>query len=301
MVASLAINPTITSNAAGSFFVQSEGLIVGTAYPDPATRFALSGGILAQTEIKPMWGGVAISEATALAASASNPQLALGGTITRAVTYAPGFAGSITGFAVFDQDYAMINSPQSPVPQQISGGLVNFYRWGSGARIALQLNSAVASSYQGDIINTPISWDYYNEQLTTQATITTATITASSGITVNVDGSVTFVTSVATGLRVGDVLTITGFTGGTAALFNTSFIVAAVTNTGATLQTTPLGVPLGTAIPSGTGTIATGVTAALPLKVLEVDVGNSFVPVYNATTGFLTWNRSGTAAVVLLT
>jgi hypothetical protein len=40
---SIAINPYVQTNAAGSFNIETTGVIVGTAYPDPASRFYLSG------------------------------------------------------------------------------------------------------------------------------------------------------------------------------------------------------------------------------------------------------------------
>jgi hypothetical protein len=50
---------------------------------------------------------------------------------------------------------------------------------------------------------------------------------------------------------------------------------------------------------SSGGTIAAG-GGALPARVLEVDIGNSMTTSYDPNTGFLTWNRSGSAAVILI-
>jgi len=59
--------------------------------------------------------------------------IALGGNVGRATALTGSKA--LTGFSAFDQDYAMINTPQSPVPTSASFGQVNFYRLGSNARI----------------------------------------------------------------------------------------------------------------------------------------------------------------------
>jgi hypothetical protein len=145
MVANIAFNPYLQTNAAGMFTVESDGLIVGTAFPDPAARFALSGGWLATAETLPMFGGVAISEnvATERSTAPATPtraDIALGPVIARATAYA-----NLTGFSVFDQNYAAVNTPQSPVPVVGSGGMVNFYRLGSGARVALAIDPTLVT------------------------------------------------------------------------------------------------------------------------------------------------------------
>jgi hypothetical protein len=169
MVANIAFNPYIQTNAAGMFTVESDGLIVGTAYPDPATRFALAGGWLAQTETLPMFGGIAISEnvpteRSTAPATPTRPDIALGSVIARAAAYA-----NLTGFSVFDQNYAAVNTPQSPVPTVGSGGLVNFYRLGSGARIALAIDPALVT-LEGGLITAQVSWDFSAQRLIAFAT-----------------------------------------------------------------------------------------------------------------------------------
>jgi hypothetical protein len=155
------------------FMIESDGLIVGTAMPDPAARYALSGGWLATTETLPMFGGIAINESipierTTSPATPTRPDLALGGIIARATTLAAG-AGSVTGFAVFDQNYSAINSPQSPVPTTGNGGLVNFYRLGSGIRIALAIDPALVT-LEGGLITQQVSWDFSAQRIIAFAT-----------------------------------------------------------------------------------------------------------------------------------
>ena len=142
MVANIAFNPYVQTTAAGMFTIESDGFIVGTAMPDPAARFALSGGWLAAAETLPMYGGLAINESIPQERPpVTRADVALGGIIARATTLAAG-AGTTTGFSVFDQNYAAVNTPQSPVPTVGSGGLVNFYRLSSGARVALAIDPA---------------------------------------------------------------------------------------------------------------------------------------------------------------
>jgi len=166
-------NPYVQTNAAGSFVIESDGLIVGTAYPDPSTRFALAGGWLATAETLPMFGGVAINESipterTTSPATPTRPDLSLGGVIARATTLAAG-AGTVTGFCVFDQNYAAVNTPTSPVPTVGSGGLVNFYRLGSGARVALAIDPALVT-LEGGLITQQVSWDFSAQRIIAFAT-----------------------------------------------------------------------------------------------------------------------------------
>jgi len=165
MVANIAFNPYVQTNAGGMFNIESDGLIVGTAYPDPAARFALSGGFLASTETIPMFGGVGVGENIPQERPpVTRPDVALGGSIIRATAYT-----NLTGFSVFDQNYAAVNTPQSPVPSVGSGGLVNFYRFGSGARVALAIDPTLIS-LEGGLITQQISWDFTNQKIIAFAT-----------------------------------------------------------------------------------------------------------------------------------
>jgi hypothetical protein len=165
MVANIAFNPYVQTSAAGMFNIESDGFIVGTAMPDPATRFALAGGWLATAETLPMFGGVGISENIPQERPpVSRADVALGGIIARATAEA-----NLTGFSVFDQNYAAVNSPQSPVPTVGSGGLVNFYRLGSGARVALAIDPTLIT-LEGTLITSQVSWDFTNQKIIAFAT-----------------------------------------------------------------------------------------------------------------------------------
>jgi hypothetical protein len=141
----ISINPVITTNAAGTFTTSLDGMIQGMAMDDPAIRFQLTGGQLAGTETLPMFGGVPIAESIPVPVNIGTPPVptlpdsALQNSIQRAVaaTLLP------TGISVFNQNHAMINSPQSQVPQADPGMLVNFYRFGSRARIAMAMDPAL--------------------------------------------------------------------------------------------------------------------------------------------------------------
>lgn len=90
-MATLSLNPMATTNALGSFGVQSDGLIQGVALDDPANRFNLSSGTVAATEAIPLWGGLPVAEL--LPGTASSPR---GSLIRRAVS-----VDELEGFTVF--------------------------------------------------------------------------------------------------------------------------------------------------------------------------------------------------------
>src|SRR5271170_7661398 len=131
MVANISYNPQLTTVSSGLFNTQSGGLVQGTAFPDPAIRFKLASGLLATTETLPMWGGVGIF--TDIPGVTGGPIVPLGTIVGRATAIS-----NMIAMSVFDQAYGMINTPQSPVPLAASGFQVMYYRFGSGARIAVQ-------------------------------------------------------------------------------------------------------------------------------------------------------------------
>lgn len=286
----ISINPAITTNAAGLFSVTENGLVQGTAFDDPATRFALAGGILDPTQTLPMWGGVGIYENLPLAtAGASTASDTFGGYVGRATSITANAAKSLTGFSVFDQAHAGITSPQSTVPLFATGMSVNLYRLGSNARIAVKVAPSLVS-LDGGLITPLVSWDYGGQQLVPYeaaypANVITAASWASTG-----GGQVTFTTTTAHTVDVGGVFTISGFTPDG---YNGTFTAIAGTASStlvAALTTDP-----------GTDTVQGQLDAgggALPVKVLGVQISGCKTVDYNSTTGFATWNNNGACAVI---
>jgi hypothetical protein len=166
MVSSLGYNPIITSNATGSFNIESAGYIQGQALDSPTARYELVGGVLAPDEALPMWGGVGIYENVPGAAGA--PSATLGGIIGRATSVtAPGAAPgakALTGFSVFDQAHHMVQTPQSEVPVALSGMSVHIYRFGSRARLAVAIDPTLIS-LAGAINVSQVSWDLVNQRI----------------------------------------------------------------------------------------------------------------------------------------
>ena len=301
MTSNINFNPMVTTNASGSFNIQTEGYIQGTALDHPSVRFYLSGGILATSETYPMWGGVGISEIVPSGIT-GNPlaetgfTTSLGTQIVRATSVASPTSGQqaggiMTGISVFDQNNAAINWPQSPVPTAQSGMMVNFYRFGSGARIAVAIDPVLAD-IEGYGINSLVSWDFVNQRLIPyQAAYAADAITAATWASTN-GGEITFTTTTAHGLGVGVDITISGvnpsgYNGSYTTLTGTTgstIVVANTTNPGAYVS--------GGTLDAGGG--------AVPLKILDINIGNSMTVAWDPVNNVATWNRSGSTAIVLL-
>ena len=298
MTTQLAFSPFIQTNAAGTFNVSASGLMQGTAMADPSARNWLATGVLASTETLPMWGGVALTESVppATAGSVSLNQN-LGGNLVRATSISG--ALPITAFSTFDQDYAAVSTPQSPVPLLGSGQTVHFYRLGSNARLSVACDPSLVS-VDGSPINTQLSWDFVGQRLIPYSaaypatTITGATWASTAG------GQTTFTvgTDLTSYINAGDDINVSGFvsTGGTGVGYNGAFTVVSITST--TIVVTQ-------ASASSPGTYASGGTiqaggGVLPVRLLKVVPNNSMVVNYNPVTGFATWNRNGAAALILI-
>jgi hypothetical protein len=151
---SITLNPMVTSNDAGSFFASSDGYIAGgMAYPDPAALQKLRIGTIAAAAAGLFYGGVGLAVSTPAVQSAlsgASLQLASG-------------IGSLTGFAVWDQAAAGIQTPQSPVPQYAPGQTMSFFSFGSGAAIALPISAVNAAALLNTSERAQVSWDYTNQ------------------------------------------------------------------------------------------------------------------------------------------
>lgn len=293
MSASITFNPVITTNAAGSFNIESAGYVQGTALDQPSIRNTLAGGVLKSTETLPMWGGVGISEL--IAGATGQPSEVLGSLITRATNNTAHTTGQLTGFSVFDQNYSAINSPQSPVPLSGTNMQVNFYRLGSGARICVQADASLVS-LEGGLITQQVSWDFVNQLLVPYV----GTLTVSSGTYNNTTGVVTLTMSAPITFGPGDAVIVSSLTGtGAYAGLDGTFTALAGTTGSTVVYNAGAGVGAST-ITGGSLTLGSGASSALPVDVIDINVGNSMTVSYNATTGFATWNRSGSCAVILI-
>ncbi len=286
-MANLSLNPMATTNAAGSFGVQSDGFIQGVALDDPANRFNLASGTVADTETKPLWGGLAVAEL--LPGVNSSPR---GSIIRRPVSLA-----ELEGFTVFNQAHNGLTTPQSPVPLYASGMSVSFYRLGSNMRVPLKASSqVVALGTAGASVKTPLAWDFVNERVTTAAAaafagadIATTSVTYSNDVA-------TATTASAHGLTAGQYVKISGVA---PAAYNGTVVVLSVPST-TTFTYAPASAPGGSATTQGTIGAVAQADITLPVKVISIESGNSKTVSYDSATGFLTWNNTDSCALVLL-
>ncbi|HIB0509442.1 TPA: hypothetical protein ACWSZD_001682 [Escherichia coli] len=286
-MANLSLNPMATTNAAGSFGVQSDGFIQGVALDDPANRFNLASGTVATTETKPLWGGLPVAEL--LPGVNSSPR---GSTIRRAVSLA-----ELEGFTVFNQAHNGLTTPQSPVPLYASGMSVSFYRLGSNMRVPLKASAqVVALGTAGASVKTPLAWDFVNNQVTTAAAaafagadIDTTAVTYSNGVA-------TATTASAHGLTAGQYVKIRGVE---PAAYNGTVVVLTVPST-TTFTYAPASAPGGSATTQGTIGAVAQADITLPVKVISIESGNSKTVSYDSATGFITWNNTDSCALVLL-
>lgn len=285
----ITINPLLTTNAAGTFSTTSEGVIQGTAWNDPAVRNELAGGVLSNAETLPMWGGVAIFEN--IPGLTNGPSPSLGGVVGRATSITG--ATAIMGFSVFDQAHAMINTPQSPVPLAPGGASVNFYRLGTNARIAVAIDPALVDQ-DGDPITSQVSWDFGLQRLAPYVAAYPANVITAATWASTAGGQATLTTTSAHGVGVGDDFTITGII---PAAYNGTFTALAGT-TGSTLV---YALPLASTPGAGTafGTLVAG-GGALPVRILRIFANNCMTINFDPSTGFATWNRNGSAAMILI-
>jgi hypothetical protein len=290
-ISGVPFNPYATTNAAGSFAVQSAGYVQGVYQDDPALRWALASGTLSASATLPLWGGVPISESVA----ATGTDATQGGSIIQASSVA-----NITGWSVFNNAYSMVGSPSSPVPQAAGANAsVAFFRTGCGIRIPVAMDPSLVS-LNGNLITTNVSWDFNNQILqpydaaTATYSITSQTATFSNGV-----WTVAVVAAGSNVGGVGDSINISGATNsgtGGNALVNGNQVVTAFTSaTNFSYQVTAVAGAIGTI--AGTQILNYG-TGILPVKVLATSLGNSMTVVYNPATGAATWNRQGYAALI---
>lgn len=294
MTNTIPFNPMQTTVAAGTFNVTSEGYIQGTALNDPAIRNLLSGGYLAPTETLPMWGGVGISEyIPGSPESANAPNQAMGSKIGRATNVTAAAAGQLTGFSVFDQLHAALISPQNPVPISLANMSVHFYRLGSNARVPVQFDPALIT-LEDDIITSQVSWDYENQMLIPYVAAYPANVfTALTRALVGGTYVATATTTTAHGINVGSDFNVSGTT---PAAYNGQHTAIAGT-AGSTLKWN-----IGPTDP-GAETVLGQLDAgggALPVRVINVKVGNCMTVDYDPATGVASWDRDGSCAVILI-
>lgn len=299
MTANLPFNYMQTTNAPGTFLSTSVGGMQGMYIDAPATRFELRGGILSSSETLPMWGGVGVNVTTTPNTGASPPSSTQGGIVSRATTLTAGATGQLVGFSVFNQAYAMANTPQSPVPLSGSGMQVDYFLLGSNAQMYVNAAPGLLAYAQGVSLGQQVSWDFVGQQLIpyipayTGASASSVTYNSTTGILALTFASAPFGASYATAGAYVSVSGITGTGAGVSSL-NGNWPIVSTASAGTVINLqAPSGLTAsglsGAAIPSGGG--------ALNVTLIEV-IANSMTVSYNSATGFATWNYNGSVALI---
>ena len=166
MSAQISLQPMVTTNAAGLFNTNSAGFTQGDAQDDPAVKFQLAGGVLSTEATLPVWGGLPIQEFSTAGQTGSLGNVQPGTNTLGSTVLAADATSVPTGICVFNQAFGGITTPQSNAPLYSPGMSVNFYRFGSGARIPLILDPA-SLGIDGELISTTVYFDYTNNWVTT--------------------------------------------------------------------------------------------------------------------------------------
>lgn len=152
---SITLNPLVTTAASGTFGTNSLGYVAGSLYPNAAARNFIRTGFVASSVTGLIYGGVGVT-ATTPATS--------GGLLAPTLTLATA-STNLSGFAVWDQSAAGIQTPQSAVPLFSAGMSISFVEFGMGACIALPMSAANAANLLNVAENTQLTWDYTNQVL----------------------------------------------------------------------------------------------------------------------------------------
>lgn len=143
------------TNASGSFLKSSSGLIAGYAQDNPVKNQWDDGVFSGAT---PIWGGLPIKK---LISSNSG----LKGTITKAAAYA-----DVNGWAIFNGASHLINEGNS-IGLYRDGFTVHYLPTGSGARIAVEIDSTLAATLAASgVVGAQVSWDFTNNKIVTFST-----------------------------------------------------------------------------------------------------------------------------------
>lgn len=161
MASNIAFNPVIQTNFPDVFSVQTTGYTQGTFLDDPAVRFQLEQGVVSPSATAPLWGGLPVNFALPTSGTEADE---VGTVLTLATT------GTPNGWTVFNQAAGMVTTPQSNAPQAAPGMSTNFFRVGSGARIAVAATAAAAAAWYGATeYPTNLYWNTTNLQFTTSS------------------------------------------------------------------------------------------------------------------------------------
>lgn len=195
----ISFSPFATYTATGTFGVQSQGYIQGTAIPNPAYRTKLASGVVSSTSSVPLYGGYAVTES--LPATTNTANSLLGNVIAPAATT----GANIQAFVVFNQAHNGVISTGNDVPLYDKNTTVNYYRVGSGAEIILKIDPTFAATLLSGTVSPELYWDFTNQQLVGSGTGALKFTLASSGIQIGNSKTITYSSGAASWSSTGSV------------------------------------------------------------------------------------------------
>jgi hypothetical protein len=163
-MATIAVNPMLSTNSTTSFLLQTDGFVSGTFLDDPALRYQLEAGYVASSVAIPVWGGLPIALAVT-APGAGGASSGLGPSCVLSTS-----AATINAWTVFNQASAMLLTASSGVPTAVSQMSVNFIRVGCNLRLILPVKAADVSTLSGGSPTQSIYWDPVNYYITVTST-----------------------------------------------------------------------------------------------------------------------------------
>jgi hypothetical protein len=156
----ISFNPALTTSPSNTFLQNTEGYVQGNYFDDPSTKNWLTSGVIASSVTQPVWGGLVVTEEVATVNSN-----AMGNSLVIASSQA-----NTTGMTVFNQANNMLLIPGNNVQQAVAGMTINYFRFGSNARIAVSCLASLVASLEGGAINQALYWDPALFQLTASGT-----------------------------------------------------------------------------------------------------------------------------------
>ena len=160
-MSNVSFNPMVTSQPYGTFVDSTQGYYQGDFVDDSSSYQWLAAGQIASSVTQPVWGGMAIAETVSSVGEGN-----LGNPITLASS-----ASNCTGISTFLKNgAAILTAGLNNVPQLSSGQTVNFFRFGSQARIKVAVLGSEVATIESGGISQALYWDPALQQLTASGT-----------------------------------------------------------------------------------------------------------------------------------
>ena len=160
MAFNLPLNPTATTGFGNLSYPTSGGLIQGEVQENPYTSANLEAGVIASSETYPLYAGLPLSLGIQIAGTDTK-----GATVFKSAV--GNVAAGIQAWSVSQRSGVMgFSSFTSQPPLYPQGNSINFYRSGTKGWVAVRINNTFAATLANtNLVNTPVMWDWTNNEL----------------------------------------------------------------------------------------------------------------------------------------